>query len=232
LENATLASARFNLAFSVENPNPVGLSLAEVKYALSVEDKPVVSGAPPLGLKIPADGTTDLNFPASVNFADLAAALEAFLKKDVASYQAKGELGIATPVGMLRLPLAQDGQLEVPKLPKLEFGSPRIQRLSSEGMTMSMPLTVTNRNSYLLLVEKLSGALQISGAQLANISTEIGQLEPKGSRQVSLSLAVRSTDAIAAIARKGATQVRFTGEVSSGGVSIPLNATQAVNFQP
>jgi len=41
-----------------------------------------------------------------------------------------------------------------------------------------------------------------------------------------------ATEAIAAIARKGATQVCFTGEISSGGVSIPLNATQAVNFQP
>jgi LEA14-like dessication related protein len=109
LENATLASARFNLAFSVENPNPVGLSLAEVRYALSVEDKPVVAGAPPLGLRIPANGVGDLNFPASLNFAEFASALEAFLRKDAASYQAKGELGIATPVGMLRLPLSHEG---------------------------------------------------------------------------------------------------------------------------
>jgi LEA14-like dessication related protein len=205
LENATLASARFNLAFSVENPNPVGLSLAEVKYALSVEDKPVVAGAPPLGLRIPANGVGDLNFPASLNFAEFASALEAFLRKDAASYQAKGELGIATPVGMLRLPLSHEG-----------------------------PLTVTNRNSYLLLVQRLSGALEISGAPLVNISTEeLGPLEPKGSRQISLSLAVRlSETAIAAMVRKRATEVRFTGEISSGGVSIPVQATQAVNFQP
>jgi LEA14-like dessication related protein len=205
LENATLASARFNLAFSVENPNPVGLSLAEVKYALSVEDKPVVAGAPPLGLRIPANGVGDLNFPASLNFAEFASALEAFLRKDAASYQAKGELGIATPVGMLRLPLSHEG-----------------------------PLTVTNRNPYLLLVQRLSGALEISGAPLVNISTEeLGPLEPKGSRQISLSLAVRlSETAIAAMVRKRATEVRFTGEISSGGVSIPVQATQAVNFQP
>jgi hypothetical protein len=176
-----------------------------VKYALSVEDKPVVAGAPPLGLRIPANGVGDLNFPASLNFAEFASALEAFLRKDAASYQAKGDLGIATPVGMLRLPLSHEG-----------------------------PLTVTNRNPYLLLVQRLSGALEISGAPLVNISTEeLGPLEPKGSRQISLSLAVRlSETAIAAMVRKRATEVRFTGEISSGGVSIPVQATQAVNFQP
>jgi LEA14-like dessication related protein len=233
LQNVSLGSATVDLVYSVRNPNPIGLSLAEVTYSFSIEGKEVVAGTPPQGLHIPAEGVADLEFPASVKYAALASALEVFLSKDSASYQAKGEVGIASPIGVLRLPLSKEGQLEVPKIPKLEFGSPRVSRLSAEGATLDVPITVTNRNSYPLPIQSLSGALQIAGATVGNVSSgEIGQLEGSGSRQITLPVGVHFAQAAQAVARlKGASEIGFSGEVASGDVSIPIRHTQVVHFQ-
>ena len=233
LQSVSLGSATVDLVYSVRNPNPIGLSLTEVKYAFSIEGKQVIAGAPPQGLHIPTEGVADLEFPASVKFAELAPAIEAFLTKDSVSYQAQGEVGIAGPMGVLRLPLSIEGQLEVPKIPKLEFGSPRVSRLSTEGATLDLPITLTNRNSYPLPIQSVSGALQIAGASVGSFSSgEIGELEGKGSRQVTLPVTLHLPQAAQVATRlKGAVEIGFTGEVASGGVSIPVRHTQAVHFQ-
>ena len=229
LQNISLGSATIDLVYSVRNPNPIGLSLADVKYAFSIEGRQVVAGAPPQGLHIPTEGVADLEFPASVKFAELAPAIEAFLTKDSVSYQAQGEVGVASPIGVLRLPLSMEGQLEVPKIPKLEFGAPRVSRLSPEGATLDLPITLTNRNSYPLPIQSVSGALQIAGASAGSFSSgEIGELEGKGSRQLTLPVTLH----LAQAARlKGAVEIGFTGEVASGGVSIPIRHAQVVHFQ-
>ena len=71
LSDVTFAGATVNLTFTVENPNPVGISLAESDYKLSVAGKQLVAGKPPAGLQIPASGSSDVTLPAQVRFADL-----------------------------------------------------------------------------------------------------------------------------------------------------------------
>ena len=47
LSQASLSDATVDLVYQLENPNPLGLSLASVNYAFFVEDKQVVAGTPP-----------------------------------------------------------------------------------------------------------------------------------------------------------------------------------------
>src|SRR5437868_14142647 len=60
LSDVTFAGATVNLTFTVENPNPVGISLAESDYKLSVAGKQLVAGKPPAGLHVPASGSAEL----------------------------------------------------------------------------------------------------------------------------------------------------------------------------
>ena len=72
IRDVSLTGAGINTVWTLENPNPMGLSLAEIDYAFFVEGKQVVAGKPRNGLQIPASGRTELVFPADVKFQELA----------------------------------------------------------------------------------------------------------------------------------------------------------------
>src|SRR5262249_19861629 len=93
LANVSLDSATVNLAFQLNNPNPLGPTLSTVSYSFYVEGKQVVAGSPPQGLTIPSSGSRELVFPANVKFADVAPVVQTFLTKDTASYRAEGSIG-------------------------------------------------------------------------------------------------------------------------------------------
>jgi LEA14-like dessication related protein len=234
LADASLAGATVNLTYALHNPNPLGLSLASVSYALFVEGKQVVAGAPPKGLQVGAQRTTDLTFPAAVKFAELAPVLQVFLSKDRARYRAEGTIGVQTPLGVLSFPLSHEADFEVPKIPNVELSSPRIAQLSLTSATVELPLTVTNRNSFALPIGDLSGAVQIAGANVGTVSAgALGTLPGGTPRMVTLPFTVNFGSALAAAnaLRRGSGTVAFNGQLQSGGASIPLNLSQTVTFR-
>jgi LEA14-like dessication related protein len=239
-KTANLASANFsqatvNLIYTLKNPNPLGLSLASVDYAFFVEGKQVVAGAPPDGLKIGANKSTDLTFPANVKFADIVPVVQTFLTKDMAAYRVEGSLGVDTPIGVVKLPLSREGQFEVPKVPAIEMGSPRVTNLSLTGATLELPLKVTNRNSYDLPITGVTGSLAIAGANVGSVNTgDLGALAAKAVREMVLPLRInfaQSGVAAASALRGGAANVALKAQVHSGGMAIPFNVSQQLSFR-
>jgi LEA14-like dessication related protein len=235
LTDLALSGLTLNLNYDLVNKNPVGLSLAEVDYALFVEDHQVVAGKPPQGLQIPANGTGQLTFPANVKFQDIAPVIETFLTKDRARYRAEGHIGVSTPIGVIPFPIKYESDFEVPKLPAVQFGSPRVTNLSYNGATIEFPLSVTNRNSFDLPINGVGGAINIAGANVGTINTgDLGALAGRATKQVTLPLSISLSQVAAAantIKNGGNANVGFNGSVKSGPVSIPLNFTQNVTFK-
>jgi LEA14-like dessication related protein len=233
LADASLGSATVNLIFDLENPNPVGLSIAEVGYAFFVEGKQVTAGSPQRGLRIPASGRTELVFPANIKFADVAPVIQTFLNKDVASYRAEGFLGVKTPIGVLRVPLAREGTFEVPKVPTIQIAEPKVRNLSFTGATLEIPLTIKSRNSFPIPIAGLTGALEVSGAKVGSLSTgDLGQLPGGETRQVNIPVTVHFAQAATAAAAltRGSGTLGFSGQLSSGPASVPFNFNQTVKF--
>lgn len=234
LTDISLGGLTLDTVWQLDNPNSVGLSLATVDYALFIDQKQVLAGAPAQGLQIPAKGSADLHFPAGIKFVDLVGVVETFLTKDNAAWRAEGSLGVQTPVGIIKLPIAKDGQFEVPKVPQVAFGNPRVSNLSLTGATIEFPLTVTNRNTYALPVAGVAGTVSLAGAPLGTLSTgDLGAMDGKGTRQVSLPLTVNFFQAGAAVARavQGQNaQVSFNAQVTSGPTALPLRVDQLVNL--
>jgi LEA14-like dessication related protein len=231
----SLSGATVNLVYDVENPNPVGLNLAQVSYAFFVEGKQVVAGTPPNGLRLKASGPSELVFPASVKFADVVPVVTTFLTKDAAAYKAQGSLGIQTPIGVLSFPLEHEGTFPVPKLPQVTLAPPRIKSLGLSGATVEFPLTITNRNGFPLPINGLTGALNIAGANVGTLSTgDLGSFAAGAEKKVTLPLQInfaRAASAAAALRSGSAAQVGFSGQVLSGaGAGIPLSFTQRVPF--
>ena len=234
LRDVSFGGATLDVIYTLRNPNPIGLSLAEVDYALSIEGHGVVSGRPPNGLTLARNGSADLTFPATVRFQDLAPVLETFLNKDTAHYRAQGHVGLRTPLGVLRFPISKEGQFEVPKIPALQLQSPRVTGLSFHGATLELPVAVTNRNSYALPIGGISGALQVAGHPVGSLNLgSLGTLSGRQSRTLTIPVSLQFAEAAQAMAalRGSSTTLGFQGQVSSGGHSLPVHLTQVVSLR-
>jgi LEA14-like dessication related protein len=234
LQQASLADATVDLVYELENPNPIGLSLASVDYAFFVEGKQVVAGAPQQGLQIASRGKSQLVFPANVRFADIVPVVQTFLTQKEARYRAQGSVGIQTPLGVLRFPLEHEGTFPVPQIPQVQLESPRIANLSLSGATVEFPLTVTNGNGFPLPLNGLAGNFAVAGNAVGQVSTgDMGMLEAGATRQVVLPLTINFARAAAAAKAfaSGSGQVRFDARLNSSGQEVPVNLNQLLNFR-
>jgi len=226
IADASLSGATINLTYVVNNPNPVSLPLEEVSYRLSVEGKSVISGRPSKGLRIPARGKGELVFPAQIKFSEIAPALDVFLSKDRARYRAEGSIGVESPIGMVRLPLAHEGEFEVPKVPDVQFGTPHVGQVSLGGASIEIPLQISNRNSFPLPIAALTGALKIAGNDVGTLETTgLGILSPRATREISLPLTIqfRGAAAAAAAIQRGSGELAFSGSLRSGQAAMPID---------
>lgn len=234
LSDISFAGLTLDTVWEIHNPNSVGVSIAQLDYALTVEGKRVVSGTPGTGLDVRPASASELHFPAAIRFADLVAVVQTFLNKDTAAYRVEGRLGFDTPIGLVQLPMAHEGTFEVPKVPQVAFGNPRVTSVSLSGARIEFPLNVTNRNTYALPVSGLQGTLSIGGAPVGRLSTgDLGAMAGKGVRTVSLPLDINLLSAASAVVtavQGGNAQVGFNAQVSSGPTSAPLTVQQAVSF--
>ncbi|MBL9037137.1 MAG: LEA type 2 family protein [Archangium sp.] len=234
VSDVTLGGLTLDTVWALNNPNAVAISLASVDYALFVDGHQVVAGAPKQGLNIAANGVSELHFPTQLSFLDVAQVLEVFLTRDTAHWKAEGRIGVQTPIGVLRFPLAKEGDFEVPKRPAVAFGEPRVSNFSLQGVTIEFPLNVTNRSSYALPVGVVSGSLRLAGAPVGTLSTPpLGALEGRGTKQVALPLTINFLSAGVGVMRavqQGRADLTFTAQVESGSARIPIAVQQAVRF--
>lgn len=234
LQDISLAGLNLDTVWELNNPNAVSISLASVDYALFVEGKQVVAGAPQSGLTIASNAASELHFPAGIKFQDIVAVVDTFLNKDTATWRAEGALGVQTPIGVIRLPIAREGLFEVPKLPAVVFGNPRVTNITLSGATVEFPLTVTNKNTYALPIAGVTGNLAIAGSNIGTLSTgNLGAMEGKGAKQVAIPLTINFLSAAGAVTnavRGGSSQVTFNAQVQSGGQAVPIRVDQLVNF--
>lgn len=115
----SLQGVDLDVVFRVKNPNDLGLEVARVDYQFEVEGHRIVRGSPNRGVRIPANGSRDLVFPAQVRFAEVLPAVTAIFTRDTLRWRATGTLGVETPIGILDYPLTRSGHVEVPDLRKL-----------------------------------------------------------------------------------------------------------------
>lgn len=233
LQNISLGGADVDTVWTLRNPNPIGLSLAEVDYTFFVEGKQLVAGAPREGLRIPERGSTDLVFPTNVKFQELVPALAVFLNQDSAKYRAEGHIGVQTPIGVIKFPLKKEGTFEVPKIPTMTFETPRITHVTLSGATLEIPLRLTNRNSFPLPIGGLVGNVSIGGAKVGNVSSgNLGLLQGRGSQTVTLPVTVNFASALSAATaiRQGKGTVALTGNLNSGGTAVPVSLSELESF--
>lgn len=234
LANVTFEGLSLDTVWQLDNPNPIGLSLARADYKLSVEGKQVVAGRPPNGLQIPAQGSTELTFPAGIKLRDIFPLAQDLANKEFAQYRVEGVVGVQTPIGVIDFPLSYEDKFEVPKLPAFALQPPRITKLSFQGTTVEFPISITNKNSFALPLQGITGALKIGGQPVGRVATgDLGRLEGKASRVVSIPLSfdlLNTAGVVTQAIQGGSAQVELEGELQAGSSRVPIDLSQVLRF--
>jgi LEA14-like dessication related protein len=226
--------ADLNLVFLVTNPNRVGLDLAQSDYALDVEGHRLVAGKPRNGLKIPPGGTTEVTFPATLHWNDVAPALEALFAQDKIKYKASGVLGLNSPAGLISLPLQHEGTFEAPRMPKFDVGSPKITSLLLTGARIELPLKISNLNAFPLPLGGILGTVEIAGARVGRIAMPQSAPVPAGKEltlRIPLDVNFLSAGAAAAQAIKsGIAEVKIDATLNAAGATLPVKIARTVEL--
>jgi LEA14-like dessication related protein len=234
LSDVSLSGATLNVVTRVDNPNPVGLALADVDYRLSIDGHPVAAGKPPEGLEIPANGNADVTLPASFKFTDLGQAVSTLLERS-AGYKAEGTLGVKTPVGIVHVPLSHEGTFTLPAMPGIALGTPRLTSVAIDHATVELPVTLTGKGSLPVPLQALQAAVTIGGAHVGDVSAkDLGTLDPGASRSVTLPLNVPfsgAVEAAQAMLKGGSVPIALDGQLQSGPAPVPFSLKTTANLR-
>lgn len=234
LSNVTFEGLSLDTVWQLDNPNPIGISLARADYKLSVEGKQVIAGQPPNGLQIPAQGSAELTFPAGIKLRDIFPLAQDLANKEYAQYRVEGVVGVQTPIGVIDFPLSYQDKFEVPKLPAFQLQPPRVTKLSFQGTTVEFPISITNKNSFALPLQGITGNLKIGGQSVGRVSTgDLGRLEGKGTRVVAIPLSfdlINTAGVVTQAIQGGSAQVELEGELQAGSTRVPIDLSQVLRF--
>lgn len=235
VKDVDLEGTTLNVVYTLKNPNPIGMKLASVAYALEVEGHQVVAGRPPRGLAVRQKGYTDLVFPARVKFREIAPVVQTFLTKDQAQYRASGEIGIETPIGVLRFPLSYTNTFPVPKIPAFRFQTPVIQNISLTGARINFPIHITNKNPFPLPLNGFSAAFSIAGVRVGSANAALPKVfEANQAHVVQMPIQVdfmKVGMAVANAIRNKRARVSLDGSLVSGELSLPIKLSENLNFR-
>ncbi|MCU7809991.1 MAG: LEA type 2 family protein [Candidatus Thiodiazotropha sp. (ex Notomyrtea botanica)] len=155
-----------DLAFDVQvdNPNPVGISLAGLDYDLSLLGSRFLKGDQPMGMKLAANGNSSVEVPMRLGFQQLLSTYQQLKGADSAGYQLDLGMGFDVPVlGRVRVPVSYQGEFPVPEMPDVKVRSLDVQQLSMSGATLMMQLEVDNPNAFSLLLNQLNYDVKLNG---------------------------------------------------------------------
>jgi hypothetical protein len=104
-----LADAEAEVRLVVDNPLPVALPVAGVRWAVEVDGHPVLAGDHPPGSALAARGSTEVPIPIVVRYADVLAAGEG--DGGPVDVRVTADLSLDTPAGPVTLPLSWEATL-------------------------------------------------------------------------------------------------------------------------
>jgi LEA14-like dessication related protein len=235
LGDLSLEGATVVVTVSADNPAPIPIDLGPSRLAVSIDGNKVAElQPPPEGTRLAAGSTSELALPVRFSFGSmLAAAVGAAVRPRTARLRVEGALSLPTPVGVFQVPVQESQPFDLPRLPDLAFGAPRLGNVTLTSATVEVPVVVTNRNRFAVPAIRVLGGLAISGARVGEISSgDLGALEAGGARTftVPITLDLLRTVAAAQAVRTGSASLAFDGTIASGELSLPLQWKQTVAF--
>ncbi|MFC1502380.1 LEA type 2 family protein [bacterium] len=173
--------------FTLTNPNPIGAKIRNIVYNIKFNDKEFAKGNLDKGVYLAARGSSDLELPVTVTYLDLFGTVADFLTSDQVRYDLSGSVGI----GPFDLPYHTEGEIPIPKLPKISLQDVRISKLSLTGATMKVSLGLENNNAFAVNIDQIQYRIKLAGIPFAEgIAETISNLNENGHSALEIPLTI------------------------------------------
>jgi LEA14-like dessication related protein len=187
IQDMGLFDSTLVFTYEVRNPNPVGAYLSRLNYRLFLNDKEFAAGNLDKGISLPPSGSAPVEIPVSVNYQKALGSLSELAAKQTVPYRIDGAFGI---MGM-DVPFKNQGELNLPGLPKVALKQLDIENLSWRGADLKIIMEVANPNSFALDMAGLNYGVNLGGNRFAEgVYEKIPSVPANGTSTIDIPLSV------------------------------------------
>lgn len=239
IESAHLGALSFEGAelvadVRIDNPNPVGATLAGFDYELAVAGQSLVAGERDQRLRLDAKEQAQLDVPLRVAFADVRNIVDDLLRngdsRDQVDYDLALNLDIEVPVlGRRTVPAEISGSLPIPRVPSLSVTRLKLDSFGWRKAQATVEFAVDNPNPFGLDLERLNYDLAIDGVALLSGNEGVSASIPADSVgrvdvPIELDFDSLGRSAYRLVTGSGSFDYRLTGNVAGVGSDNRLGA--------
>jgi LEA14-like dessication related protein len=236
LSNMDIKGIDLVFDLQVDNPNPVTISLDHLDYELSLLDNTFLKGEQSMGMKLAADGSSQVKVPVRMGFKQLQKIYSKINKRGELPYAIDLGLGLDLPLlGRIRVPVSHQGSIPIPKIPDIAIHRVEVEHLTLQKADVMFELEVTNPNQFAVMLNRLNYQLKLNGIDVAKgISQQPGKIKQQGKGllklPLSLDLVKAGTGIYQALVGGSGLRYQLNGSVDAssdhamiGNIQIPLD---------
>jgi LEA14-like dessication related protein len=237
-ESAKVLEFKFSqtvLSFTcrVENTNPFPLSVSAVRFAVALEGRPAANGAVDVAFAVPAavdavPGRGSITFPVAVRISSLPGFAKALATEKEAGYALSGAVAFRAPAGVVEVPIAYEGTLPIPKMPKVDVLKLAMKSASASAIELELLVRLGNTNGFPIPSAHMDYGLHVSKKEIARATGRLqAPLAPGESVELTVPIEISVFKAGKAAASFlipfKSKKVELQGHFEFDGVAVPLD---------
>ncbi len=196
VRNVRLTSLSFEqlglgVQVAVQNPNPVGITLAGYDYQLSIGATPLLSGVQEQTVAVQRNGESVVEIPVTLTFAQLFQTLQSLADQDSTELGIAANLWCDLPVlGRTKLPIKASRRVPLLRLPSLSVEAVRAKMVGLTSAEIGLQVRVRNPNPLGFNIGQLNYALTLHDKVPANGVLQNLQLPAHGTAEITVPVRV------------------------------------------
>jgi len=157
--NVSLFESTLLLTFKIHNPNPMGVNVEAITYNLAIENNLFAKGTSEAGIRLPAAGSGNVTIPVTINHQEIFRSLPNLMTRDAVKYNISGKFRVLG----FDLPFQRDGNLNLPKFPRIAVETIEVKGISFSGAALEFILSMQNPNDFAVDPDSIEYALSLGG---------------------------------------------------------------------
>jgi LEA14-like dessication related protein len=242
VRDITFQEANVDFVFSIENPNPVGVNLASFSYALGFEEIQLLSGDNADGFELKAMGSSKLELPVDLIFADAWNTVQATRGIDDIGFGLDGNFGFDIPeLGEVKVPYDAGGSFPALRTPQISLQALRATKvdLFTQTASLELDLGIDNDHFSTLFFNGLDYDLKLGGSSVADgLIADLAEVDGANSETVVLPININllnvGSSVVNALTGNGALDVKLAATVNVltpfTDLPIPLSIDESGNL--
>lgn len=191
IEDMSFEDVTLVFDFEVNNPNSFGVSADQYQYEFFINGTEFVTGIQSENVRIESESKSIIQVPVSLTFSEVFDTISSAVNRDSISYRISSEVQFdIAGVRQQRVPVSAEGELPIPKIPKIELSNFNVNELSFSGAEMVASFRVENPNSFGISFADASYNLEVNEKQWLDTTLE-RDIELSGSESELITIPIR-----------------------------------------